>query len=148
MGGLMSRNKGKRGEREVVKLLQPVVNKVYAEMGCVAPDLERNLMQSHKGGHDVVGLEWLALEVKYQETPQLRVWWEQTHLQALGVGNRPQRTPVLIWRKNNSPWKVRMRGYLPAGERKINCVCDIELPSFLLWLEHRLVAELSLPPMP
>ena len=74
MAGLMSRNKGKRGEREVVKLLQPVVNEVYESLGLEPPLLERNLMQSHKGGCDLAGLDWLALEVKYQEQQQMTSW--------------------------------------------------------------------------
>ena len=77
MSGGFSREKGKRAEREVVKLLQPVVTKVYQEAGKEIPLLERNLMQSHKGGHDIVGLEWMALEVKHHETLQISQWWEQ-----------------------------------------------------------------------
>lgn len=82
MGGAMSRNKGQRGEREVIKLLQPTVTRCYMEKGLDVPSLERNLMQSRAGGFDIVGLEWMALEVKRQEVLNVNLWWKQTCAQA------------------------------------------------------------------
>ena len=70
----MSREKGKRGEREVVTLLKDHLG----------DDLEfkRNLRdQCHDGGMDILGLPDWAIEVKnYKEaTPSLiRGWWYQT----------------------------------------------------------------------
>lgn len=140
MAGLMSRNKGKRGEREVVKLLQPVVNEVYQSLGLEPPVLERNLMQSHKGGFDLVGLDWLALEVKYQEQTQLTTWWEQCKRQA-----GKDREPVLFHRKNHATWKVRMFGYLVAGGQRVRCPVDITPEAFLAYLRLRLMKELHSP---
>lgn len=140
MAGLMSLNKGKRGEREVVKLLQPVVNEVYRELGLEPPALERNLMQSHKGGCDLAGLDWLALEVKYQEQEQLTSWWAQCVRQAAG-----SREPVLFYRKNNAKWKVRMLGFLLAGDKRVRCPVDISAEAFLAYLNIRLKKELSPP---
>lgn len=92
MSGNMSRNKGQRGEREVVKLLQPIVDKVYGSLGLTPPVLERNLMQSHKGGFDIAGLHWMALEVKYQETLNVGMWWNQTLAQAnVDINGNPLR---------------------------------------------------------
>lgn len=82
MGGNFSRNKGQRGEREVIKLLQPTVSKVYMEAGFPSLELTRNLSQSQNGGFDIAGLDWLALEVKYQETENVKGWWEQACRQA------------------------------------------------------------------
>lgn len=82
MSGNMSRNKGQRGEREVIKLLQPTVSRVYVEAGFPMPELTRNLSQSREGGFDISGLDWLALEVKYQETENVKGWWEQACRQA------------------------------------------------------------------
>lgn len=138
MAGLMSRNKGKRGEREVVKLLQPVVNEVYQSLGLEPPALERNLMQSHKGGCDLAGLDWLALEVKYQEQEQMTSWWDQCKRQA-----KPDREPVLFYRKNNAKWKVRMFGCLVAGGQRVRCPVDITPEAFLAYLRLRLMKELS-----
>ena len=134
MAGKMSRAKGQRAEREIVKLLQPIVDKVCLMRGWAAEDvprLERNLMQSHRGGHDIVGLEWLALEVKHQENFSILSWWEQATLQA----KRLNALPVLCYRKNNVPWRFRLIGKLPAGAKQVSCPVDIDLASFLCWFE-------------
>src|SRR5438045_4158293 len=78
MGGLMSRNKGKRAERQVIDLLQPIVDHCYKEAGLKPLLLQRNTVQSDQGGFDIIGLEWLALEVKHQEILNVDAWWQQT----------------------------------------------------------------------
>lgn len=133
MAGNMSRNKGQRAEREVCKLLQPVVNQVYGELGRESPELGRNLSQTHKGGYDLIGLDWLALEVKHQEVEQVNTWWEQAKRQA-----KADQEPVLFYRKNGAKWKIRMFGYLPAGVNKVRCPVDIGLDAFLIYLNVRL----------
>ena len=138
MAGVRSQNKGKRAEREVVKLLQPVVNEVYESVGLEPPELQRNLMQSHKGGYDLAGLDWLALEVKHQETFQLTAWWEQTKRQA-----GTQREGILFYRRNNIKFRVRMFAYLVAGGQRVRCPVDIEVEAFLAYLRIRLLKELS-----
>lgn len=137
MGGKQSRDKGKRGEREVVKLLQPIVDIAYRDKGLEPPVLERNLMQSHKGGCDLVGLDWLALEVKFQENTQLKTWWEQTKSQSKG------REPVLIHRKSRQEWRVRMFGHLLIGSRRVKTPVDISLQAFSLYFKIRIEEELS-----
>lgn len=123
MGGLMSRNKGKRAEREVINALQPAVNSVYAELQQQfgwfrnePPVLQRNTLQSHLGGFDVVGLEWLALEVKHHAkvTGMLGMWWRQCVEQAQAARGE-QRLPVLVYRGNNEPWRVRMPAQVATG---------------------------------
>ena len=80
--GNMARMKGQRGELEVVKLLQPTVTSCYMMKGLEVPQLARNLSQTRDGGFDIAGLEWMALEVKRQETLNVKAWWEQTCRQA------------------------------------------------------------------
>ncbi len=138
MGGAMSRNKGQRAEREVCKILQPVVNLVYEKMGKEGPALERNLMQTRNGGYDIAGLEWLALEVKHHETLQLTQWWGQTKSQASG-----NRIPVLIYRQNRVKWRVMMFGYLPAGDQRVRCPVDITLEAFLVYFKIMLEGQLQ-----
>ena len=136
--GLM---KGKRGEREVIQLMQPVVEKVYTDIGRAdeVPKLKRNLMQSAEGGFDIVGLNWLALEVKFHETEQLNTWWAQCKRQAT-CGQEP----VLIWRRSRVAWRVRMFGNLPLPSgQNVRCPVDITVDSFLIYLQHRLLQELS-----
>lgn len=132
-----SQQKGKRGEREICHLLQPIVDKVYNEYTLEPPRLERNLMQSMKGGHDIVGLDWIAFEVKYCETTKIKVWWEQTREQAGRM-----RIPILFYRRSRVAWRVVMNGRLPIGMAGIGglerALVDIALPDFLNWFEKRL----------
>lgn len=139
MSGLFAREKGKRAEREAVKLLQPIINEVYGKYGLEIPELQRNQMQSHKGGYDIVGLEWLALEVKHQETLHISDWWSQTVRQA-----GEERTPVLIYKQNRVKWRVVMYGFLPAGGDWIDwprTPVDITLEAFLTYFRVRLLQE-------
>lgn len=139
MAGTMSRNKGQRGEREVIALLQPVLDEVYGSVGLESPALARNLMQSRNGGFDVVGLDWLALEVKFQQQENVATWWRQCKEQA-GPGDRE---PVLFYRRNNAKWRIRMFGCLVAGSERVRCPVDIGLEAFLAYLTLRLRRELT-----
>lgn len=128
MGGKFSRDKGQRAERAVVKLLQPVVTHVYEAAGLPVPSLERNLMQSNKGGHDIVGLEWLALEVKHQETLHIAQWWTQAVQQA-----GSDKIPVLIFKQNGIKWRVMLPSALDAGDLYLDFVAEISLEDFIKW---------------
>lgn len=123
MSGSKSRNKGQRGEREVIKLLQHVVDKVSKEKNINPIKLERNLMQSNNGGYDIVGIEWLALEVKFQEIDYQESWWKQTCKQAT-----TKQVPVLFFRKSRQQWKVKMFGFLTTNDTFSNVQ---KLPVFI-----------------
>lgn len=148
MGGLMSREKGKRAEREIVKSLQPIVTELYEAVGREAPVIERNLMQSHKGGYDIEGLDWLAPEVKHHEQLAVDTWWEQATRQATSKGPNSfgeARIPVLFFRKNNAKWRVRMYASLGVGEnlRMTGIPADISMDHFLQWFRHTLKHRLD-----
>lgn len=131
----MSRNKGKRGEREVVKLLQAVIDGVQNKDEKIR--LQRNSLQSDGGGMDIVGLEGYAIEVKYQENLQLEQWWRQTVVQSKG-----RLVPVLVYRKSHSPWRVRTYGVLPVGGgRGVKTVVDVSIQDFLGSVKVRLMRE-------
>lgn len=135
------RSKGQRGEREVISLLQPIVDEVYKSAGKEPPLLQRNLMQSDRGGFDIVGLSWMALEVKRHENItqyHLDQFWEQAKRQAKG-----EQIPVLLYRKNNVAWRVQMFGYLSAGKKKVRARVDISIKAFLTFFKTKLVEELS-----
>ena len=134
-----AQNKGQRAERESIKILQPVVNNVFDSFGLEAPILQRNTLQSDRGGYDVVGVEWLALEIKHQETLNLRQWWDQCSNQA-----KKGQVPILMYKQNNVKWRIRMIGGLLVGEQVVPSLVDIDLESFLIWFEHRIGYELSL----
>lgn len=138
MGGKMSRDKGKRAEREVVRELQPVLDRIAARHGIDAERLKRNTMQSDGGGFDIHGIRWMAPEVKHHETFALNSWWKQTVEQA-----SPTQEPVLFYRKNNVKFRVRMfvdARFGPCEAPRI--VVDIDMPTFLEIFEQRAEAEL------
>ena len=138
MGGAMARNKGARGERAVVKILQDIVTEEYSKVGLRPVELQRNLMQAYKtnggeGNHDLVGVSWMALEVKHHETLHCNDWWDQTVRQA-----GENKEPILFYRKNNSAWRVRMYGFLLSRTFRVKTDCDIDLESFLVYFRMRL----------
>lgn len=108
MGGRMSRDKGKRGEREIIALLQPVVDQAFKTLRMDSWDLDtrlrRNTLQSDSGGYDIVGpgMDYFAVEVKFQEQLSVETWWKQTQEQT-----KHGQVPVLFYRKSRLPWRVR-----------------------------------------
>lgn len=137
MGGAMSRNKGQRGEREVIDALQPVVNTVYRAHDKDPPLLQRNTLQSDSGGYDIVGLPWFAPEVKYEEVFAVNAWWKQTLGQA-----KPGTVPVLFYRRNKVVWCVRMYGMLGAPGSNVQVPVTVCMADFLAWFTRRLEFEI------
>ncbi|MCU7836140.1 MAG: hypothetical protein KZQ83_12940 [gamma proteobacterium symbiont of Taylorina sp.] len=90
--GKMQRNKGAAGEREVAKILNE-------ELGI---ELVRNLEQTRNGGHDLIGLDGWAIEIKRQEQLSINTWWKQTVDQAERIGEKP----ALFYRQSRKPWMV------------------------------------------
>lgn len=136
--GRKSRNKGKTGEREVIAMLQPVVNQIYPLFDQDVPRLQRNLLQADGGGSDIHGLDWMALEVKYHATEQVNTWWAQTVRQA---GKR--KVPILFYRTNNQRWRVVMFGLLGTPSAGRTCRVTVEVEDFLAWFRIKLTEELS-----
>ncbi len=135
MSGLHSRNKGKRAEREVVKLIQPLVDRAFTDAGRVAPLVQRNTIQSHVGGADLVGVPFLAIEVKHCEIFCLPAWWRQTCEQMDG------RLPLLFYRKNHVEFRCRVvwAARMPVNDRwATDDYSDVDLWLGLLWLYWRL----------
>lgn len=83
-----SRNKGAAGEREVIHLVQTIMDEVAEEASQAYkcsfqfPRLIRNTLQSAQGGEDIHGLPWYAIEVKRCEKLDVGRWWLQTTRQA------------------------------------------------------------------
>lgn len=131
-----SLNKGKRGEREVVHLLQPIADQVFAMFEREAPRLERNLAQSREGGSDLNGIPFLDVEIKRREEERVEEWWKQACAQA-----KPHTQPVLMWRTNRGGWQVMLMLTCASTNMTIRSV--ISLRDFGLWFRCRLVAYLS-----
>lgn len=137
--GRGTRDKGKRGEREVIALLQPHVDKACEELGVQRILLQRNTLQAHVGGCDVCGLDWLALEVKRQETLCLAQWWAQTVTQAA-----PHAEPVLLYRVSRArSWTAMMRGAIGGVHVWHYGPVVVGESMFLEWFDARLRAELK-----
>lgn len=122
-----NRNKGHDAEREIVKLLDPVVSAILGEK-----TLHRNLQQTRQGGHDVAGLDFLALEVKRCETLEIEKWWTQTLRQAEALGLDAH--PVLMYRQNRTKWTVVMWGMVGQVKMRVS----ISLDGFAMWLTEEL----------
>ncbi len=131
--GKFACSKGKRGEQEVVRLLQPVVDRVCEARGLDSIKLFRNKNQSALGGYDVDGIDWLALEVKRQENLNLNSWWKQCVRQA-GV----EQVPVLIYKQNHKKWKIQMFGYLDCDGLRVKTRVEITLEAFLVYFETKM----------
>jgi hypothetical protein len=93
--GRGSRAKGARGELELLHLLE-------ASTGLA---LARQYGQAASGGHDIAipTTPVICVEVKRQETLAELAWWRQATASAAKVDG----TPVVIWRQNRQPWRVR-----------------------------------------
>ena len=117
-----NRNKGHDGEREVIKILAPLVTEVMGESS-----LRRNLNQTRQGGHDICGLEHLAIEVKRCETLEVEKWWKQTLRQAEEAGGA---IPVLMYRQNRKAWNVVMIGRVG----NMLCRVTVSMETFGVWL--------------
>lgn len=112
--GVNIRSKGQRGEREAIDLIESWCKPVTDALQLPPVALSRNLVQSREGGYDVIGLDWLALEVKRHENLQVSTWWKQALRQA-----KEGQIPVLMYRQNRTPWRFRVLGtaahYSPCG---------------------------------
>lgn len=86
--GKMSREKGKRGEREVFGLLSDLLGIV----------VKRNI-NARRGDCDSLELPGWACESKRVER-----WTEEYWVQAVEQADRCQRRPVLFFRASRRPW--------------------------------------------
>lgn len=144
----MARNKGKRGERMVIDWLQPIVDEVCDSLGLKHVLLQRNTVQSDRGGSDIVGLNWLAAEVKNCESQgpaNLDKWWEQTRSQAQNWSTHDrQLTPVLFYTSNHRPIRVRMMGALwceHGASIFATSLVDVSAEDFERYFRLRIVME-------
>lgn len=96
------------------------------------PDMSRNLDQVRNGGCDLHGLVWLAIEVKFCETPLLDQWWAQAVRQASIRTNvvKHHVEPVLIYRKSRRPWRVQVYARLEGIPNK-KVRADVSLTAWL-----------------
>ena len=143
MTGMSSRVKGANAEREAAELLVAWATPVYAHAGLPPPVVRRNLEQVLIGGYDLTGFDWLAIEVKRQESLNLESWWAQACRQA-----GPEQIPFLMWRQSRRPWWVRVRGEalhkLPDGSPMTHTVAmTLALPDAQKWFQYALWSRIA-----
>ncbi len=90
--GKASREKGRRAEIEVLKLLSDELGERYT----------RNVDQAREGGADCIQIRGFAVEVKRRETLSRPAWWAQTVQQAQAL----QLEPILFYRRSREPWQA------------------------------------------
>jgi hypothetical protein len=137
--GSLSIQKGKRAERAVATMLNPIIARVCQREGVDPMKLQRNLKQVQQGGFDLDGLDWLAPEIKHHKAVSLGSWWAQCVRQAT-----QGRIPVLIWKAHGGKWQVRMIGQIPLSDgSSVRGVVDVsDFNSFLVWFELELTLRI------
>lgn len=138
MNGAGRRNKGHKGELEVVQLLTAYARPVCEWMGRDVPEFKRNVTQSQGGGYDVVGLEWLAIEVKRVETEFQKKWWTQV-LDAKGEAQ----VACLLFRRNRGSWRAMVELATPVGSRLITVHATLDVDQFKYWFQWQLASRLD-----
>lgn len=120
--------KGKGAEREIAKLLNASIEKVFNENNVSLPEqpiVQRNQNQSAVGGADLIGTFGFAIEVKRQENLSINTWWAQTMQQAVIL----KQHPVLMYKQNYRPWLVvtMMAWWTPRGSlRQVRVTMSLE----------------------
>ena len=155
MAGNMSRLKGSRGELEIIKLLQPIVDEVCQEEGKVRIELIKDTRQRYeKKRYDIFGMPWMALEIKRVENQSgISEWWRQV-CRATHAGQ----TSVLAYRQNHRQWKIRMRvpvsvvkggwdiaqvdGGVYRQPVRVFMTVDVTWDQFIIWFKTKLKYEL------
>jgi hypothetical protein len=142
MSKLNSRAKGQTGEREVADMLNGAIYRATNQYG----DFKRNLQQTQDGGFDLFSerFPYFAFEVKRVEnlTPGLLdSFWQQALRQSTAVNAMTSRgpnayLPVLIYRRNRNPWRVRTYGSICWNGS--NIVVDVAINDFITWFETQI----------
>lgn len=140
MGKINSRAKGASAERELIKELGEYLGDALTE------PMKRNLEQTRKGGHDIVGLDGFAIEVKrYKRIKEGDIvrFWAQAVEQARRVGAEP----VLAYREDFCSWRVRIPwGFMMPDmdwDEDVDFTLELSLKAFATLVRERLLTALQ-----
>ncbi len=131
-------NKGKEGEREVVRELNALLEKVLQSqqwpehlVEISRKCIQRNQNQTAVGGCDLSNTFGLAIEIKRQEVLSIESWWRQ----CLASAERNSEWPVLLYRQNHKSWKcVTFVNLQLPGERHMSKVrAELSWEAFKAW---------------
>ena len=149
--GINPRTKGAEGERQVYKMLNQIIVEVMTGLAFPPDEIEkaknmvqRNQNQTAVGGCDLTNTFGMAIEVKRQETLSIPEWWRQTTKSA----EKNNEIPVLMFRQNNKPWRIRTYGFLHApgsngGWSSVQAVVEIDEATFKTWFRAWVTGKLQ-----
>lgn len=132
-------------------MLNGIIVEVMTAMGFPAEEVEkaktmvqRNQNQTAVGGCDLTNTFGMAIEVKRQEQLAINTWWEQTKKSA----EKNNELPVLMFRQNNKPWRIRTFGFLHApgtngGWTSVQAVVEIDEATFKTWFRAWVTGKLQ-----
>lgn len=127
--GKQQRDKGNRGERELMALISEELGGTY----------RRSMESERSGGADCLEVPGWAIEVKRTET-FLSAFWEQACEQA----EKARRRPALFWRKNRHGWvaHVDLHDLNPSAYPNRGEYCRMSLNSWCqlvreLWAQEQ-----------
>lgn len=148
--GINIRQKGAEGEREIIRMLTPIVKEVMTALEFPAEKIEaaeksiqRNQNQSAVGGCDLSNVFGMAIEVKRQEQLAIGTWWQQ----CVAAAKRNDEIPVLMFRQNRKPWRIRTYGFLhtpgrEGGWSSVQAVVEFNEETFKMWFREWVHAKL------
>lgn len=112
MSGLKSRNKGKRGERQAAKELNRLLD---------ADTRRGRQFQGGPGSPDVVGLDGIHIEVKYDESTMGKMLYRA--LQQSSEDCSENNIPIVVGRRNYHNWvlAVELENIVPLAR----AICKI-----------------------
>jgi len=137
VGKINSRAKGASAERAFIKELGEFLGDAMVE------PMKRNLEQTRKGGHDIVGLDGFAIEVKrykrVKEGDIVKFW-----AQAVDQAKRVDAEPVLAYREDFCSWRVRIPwGFMmnDGWDEDVDFTLELSLKAFATLVRERLLSS-------
>lgn len=153
--GSFSKQKGKRGERQIVKMLQGAIEEVYqwleqqpryesiktlieGQPQLKRPFLERNQNQTNAGGCDLVGIKWASIEIKNTAkcSPALITkWWQQCLDQC-----EENEEPILFFKRGTTQ-RVMVKGVIGGNIIHHRVPVEICIEDFMMYFRNKVHAE-------
>lgn len=132
-----------RGEAEICRYLQPIVDKCYQPLLRQlrlnkTPQVSLNPHDEIKGGFDILGLEWLSFSIKFDGRNRYKEWWPE-----LLEKTESDQEPVLFYRTKQTEWFAVMKMYSDIDEKRFFAFAHVPLHHFLIYFEYRLKLELK-----
>lgn len=117
--GRASSRKGAQGERDVLNAFRDIMRNVEADLVSEGVTFvarsdfaTRKRLERGTSSRDIGNIPIISIEVKRNETLNVNAAWEQATRQADGG-----LLPVLVYKFNREPWRVRTWGALTSYDR-------------------------------